>query len=124
MACSADPTVIARDLMPQNYVPIFIFIALVGTLLPLTLLLAKLVRPDNPSKTKLMPYECGIDPIDNARGRYTVRYYIIAILFVVFDVETIFLFPWAVRFKAFALFGLIEILIFLLILLPGHFFLC
>ena len=79
--------------MPQNYVPIFIFIAIVGVLLPMTLLAAKLVRPDNPSKTKLMPYECGIDPIDNARGRYTVRYYIIAILFVVFDVETIFLFP-------------------------------
>ncbi len=106
--------------MPQNYVPIFIFIALVGTVLPLTLLLAKLVRPDNPSKAKLMPYECGIDPIDNARGRYTVRYYIIAILFVVFDVETIFLFPWAVRFKAFGLFGLIEMMIFLAILIVGY----
>jgi NADH-quinone oxidoreductase subunit A len=107
-------------LMPQNYVPIFIFIAIVGTLLPLTLLLAKLVRPENPSKTKLMPYECGIDPVDNARGRYTVRYYIIAILFVVFDVETIFLFPWAVRFKAMGLFGLIEMLIFLIILIVGY----
>ncbi len=112
--------VIARHLMPQNYVPIFIFVALVGTVLPLTLLLAKLVRPDNPSKAKLMPYECGIDPIDNARGRYTVRYYIIAILFVVFDVETIFLFPWAVRFKAFGLFGLIEMMIFLAILIVGY----
>jgi NADH-quinone oxidoreductase subunit A len=107
-------------LMPQNYVPIFIFIAIVGTLLPITLLLAKLVRPENPSKTKLMPYECGIDPVDNARGRYTVRYYIIAILFVVFDVETIFLFPWAVKFKAFGLFGLIEMLIFLVILIVGY----
>ena len=48
--------------MPQNYVPIFVFIAVVGVLLPFTLLLAKLVRPDNPNKTKLMPYECGIDP--------------------------------------------------------------
>ena len=105
--------------MPQNYVPIFIFIAIVGSLLPITLLLAKLVRPSNPSKTKLMPYECGIDPIDSARGRYTVRYYIIAILFVVFDVETIFLFPWAVRFKAFGLFGLLEMLIFLAILIVG-----
>ena len=66
-----------------------------------------------------MPYECGIDPIDSARGRYTVRYYIIAILFVVFDVETIFLFPWAVRFKAFGLFGLLEMLIFLAILVVG-----
>jgi NADH-quinone oxidoreductase subunit A len=106
--------------MPQNYVPIFIFIVIVGTLLPITLVLAKLVRPNNPSKAKLMPYECGIDPIDNARGRYTVRFYIIAILFVVFDVETIFLFPWAVKFKAFGLFGLLEMLIFLAILIVGY----
>ncbi len=106
--------------MPQNYVPIFIIVAIVGTLLPITLLLAKLVRPSNPNKTKLMPYECGIDPIDSARGRYTVRFYIVAILFVVFDVETIFLFPWAVRFKAFGLFGLLEMLIFLAILIVGY----
>jgi NADH-quinone oxidoreductase subunit A len=109
-----------RSSMPQNYVPIFIFIAFVGILIPITLLAAKLVRPDNPSKTKLMPYECGIDPIDSSRGRYTVRYYIVAILFVVFDVETIFLFPWAVQFKALGVFGLIEMLIFLLILVVGY----
>ena len=106
--------------MPQNYVPIFIIIAVVGVLLPVTLLAAKLVRPDNPNKTKLMPYECGIDPVDNARGRYTVRYYIIAILFVVFDVETIFLFPWAVKFKALGVFGMVEVLIFLVILVAGY----
>ena len=106
--------------MPQNYVPIFIFLVIVGTLLPVTLLLAKLVRPNNPNKAKLMPYECGIDPVDNARGRYTVRYYIIAILFVVFDVETIFLFPWAVKFKAFGVFGLFEMLVFLAILIVGY----
>lgn len=106
--------------MPQNYVPIFVFIGVIAVLLPLTLLLAKLVRPSNPNKIKLMPYECGIDPMDNARGRYTVRYYIIAILFVVFDVETIFLFPWAVKFKALGLFGFVEILIFLAILIAGY----
>ena len=106
--------------MPQNYVPIFIFVAIIGILLPVTLLAAKLVRPENPSKSKLMPYECGIDPVDRARGRYTVRFFIVAILFVVFDVETIFLFPWAVKFKAFGLFGLLEILIFLGILIVGY----
>jgi NADH-quinone oxidoreductase subunit A len=106
--------------MPQNYVPIFLIIAVVGSLLPITLLLAKLVRPQNPNKVKLMPYECGIDPMDSARGRYTVRFYVIAILFVVFDVETIFLIPWAVRFKAFGLFGLIEMLIFLVILIVAY----
>jgi len=99
--------------MPQNYVPIFIFIALIGILIPVTLLAAKLVRPENPSKEKLMPY-------DYSRGRYTVRYYIVAILFVVFDVETIFLFPWAVKFKALGMFGLIEMLIFLAILIVGY----
>jgi len=106
--------------MPQNYVPIFIIIAVVGSLLPITLLLAKLVRPQNPNKVKLMPYECGIDPMDSARGRYTVRFYVIAILFVVFDVETIFLIPWAVKFKAFGLFGLVEMLIFLVILIVAY----
>ncbi len=106
--------------MPQNYVPIFIFIVLIAIAIPLPLLLAKLVRPENPTKEKLMPYECGIDPVDDARGRYTVRFYIVAILFVVFDVETIFLFPWAVKFKALGLFGLIEMLVFLFILVVGY----
>jgi NADH-quinone oxidoreductase subunit A len=111
---------VARKTLPQNYVPVFIFIAVVGTLIPITLLLTKLVRPNNPQREKLLPYECGIDPVDRARGRYTVRYYIVAILFVVFDVETIFLFPWAVKFKAFGLFGLLEMLIFLGILIVGY----
>jgi NADH-quinone oxidoreductase subunit A len=106
--------------MPQNYVPIFIFLGVIAVLLPLTLLAAKLVRPENPNRTKLMPSECGIDPVDSARGRYTVRYYIVAILFVVFDVETIFLFPWAVQFKALGLFGLLEMFIFLGILVIGY----
>jgi NADH-quinone oxidoreductase subunit A len=106
--------------MPENYVPIFIFIGIILVLIPVTLVVAKIVRPENPSRTKLMPYECGIDPIDSARGRYTVRFYIIAILFVVFDVETIFLFPWAVQFKALGLFGLIEMLVFLAILIVGY----
>ena len=106
--------------MPQNYVPIFLFVAVVGVLIPLTLVLARIVRTQNPHKTKLMPYECGIDPVDSARGRYTVRYYIIAILFVVFDVETIFLFPWAVKYKALGLFGFVEMLIFLAILFLGY----
>lgn len=106
--------------MPQNYIPAFLFIAVVGVLIPLTLVLAKLVRPENPNKTKLMAYECGIDPVDNARGRYTVRFYIVAILFVVFDVETIFLFPWAVQFKMLGMFGFIEMMIFLAILVVGY----
>jgi len=105
--------------MPQNYIPIFIFMGLVAIIVPATLLLAKLVRPENPHTAKLMPYECGVDPVGGSRQRYTVRFYIVAILFVVFDVETIFLFPWAVQYKALGLFGLIEMMIFLGILIVG-----
>ena len=106
--------------MPQNYVPIFTFAFVAFLVAAGTLAIFYLIRPRKPSDTKLMPYECGIDPVDNARGRYTVRYYIIAILFVVFDVETIFLFPWAVKFKAFGIFGLLEMLVFLAILIVGY----
>ena len=106
--------------MPQNYVPIFIFIGVTLAIPVVTLFLAKLVRPNHPSKAKLLPYECGIDPADNARGRYTVRFYVVAILFVVFDVETIFLFPWAVEYKSLAFFGFIEVMVFLGILIVGY----
>ena len=84
-----------------------------------TLAFAKLLRPGKPDKIKLMPYECGITPVENARQRYTIRFYIVAILFVVFEVEAIFLFPWAVQFVALGVFGLVEMLVFLGILIVG-----
>lgn len=105
--------------MPQNYIPIFIFLGVALAIPVVTLMIAKLIRPSNPDKTKLMPYECGVDPVDNARGRYTVRFYIVAILFVVFDVETIFLFPWAVQYRLLGVFGFVEMMIFLAILVVG-----
>jgi NADH-quinone oxidoreductase subunit A len=106
--------------MPQNYVPIFILIVIATAVPVLTLAVAKLIRPENPHKAKNLPYECGVDPVDDARGRYTIRFYLVAILFVVFDVETIFLFPWAVQFKALAWFGVIEMMVFLGILIVGY----
>ncbi len=106
--------------MPAIYIPVVVFLVLV-TLFPIvTLLAAKLIRPDSPFAEKLMPYECGVDPESNSRGRYTVRFYIVAILFVIFDVETIFLFPWAVQFKMLGLFGLMEMCVFLGILIVGY----
>ncbi len=106
--------------MPQNYIPAFIFIVVALAIPVVTLVIAKLVRPENPGKIKLMPYECGIDPEGTARGRYPVRFYIVAILFVVFDVETIFLFPWAVQYKFLKMFGFIEMMVFLAILVVGY----
>ncbi|MSO20202.1 MAG: NADH-quinone oxidoreductase subunit A [Acidobacteria bacterium] len=106
--------------MPSEYIPVVIFLLLAISFPVVSLLAAKLVRPDSPFAAKLMPYECGIDPESSSRGRYTVRFYIVAILFVIFDVETIFLFPWAVQFRMLGLFGLIEMLVFLAILVAGY----
>ena len=106
--------------MPSNYIPIVIFLVIAFLFPVVTLMLAKLVRPEAPFTAKLRPYECGIEPESDSRGRYTVRFYIIAILFVIFDVETIFLFPWAVQLKVLGLFGLLEMGIFLAILIAAY----
>src|SRR6266699_167237 len=103
-----------------GYIPIFLFIALAFAFPIVTLLVAKLVRPQTGGRGKLMPYECGVDPDSDARQRYAIRYYVVAILFVIFDVETIFLFPWAIIYRQLALFGLVEMLIFLAILIVGY----
>ena len=106
--------------MPSGYIPIFIFLAIAIAFPVVTIVLAKLVRPSAPFTTKLEAYECGIKAASDSRGRYTVRFYIIAILFVIFDVETIFLFPWAVQFKQLGAFGFLEMLVFLGILVLGY----
>ncbi len=106
--------------MPSNYIPIAIFFIIAFLFPTVTLIIAKLVRPESPEAAKLRPYECGIEPESDSRGRYTIRYYIIAILFVIFDIETIFLFPWAVQFKVLGMFGLFEMLIFLAILIVAY----
>jgi NADH-quinone oxidoreductase subunit A len=106
--------------MPGGYLPILIFLVL-ATLFPIVcILLAKLIRPATPFATKLEAYECGIKAASDSRGRYTVRFYIIAILFVIFDVETIFLFPWAVRYGNLQWFGVAEVAVFLAILVVGY----
>ena len=106
--------------MPSGYIPILIFLVVAIAFPVVTILLAKLVRPQAPFQQKLEAYECGIQAASDARQRYTVRFYIVAILFVIFDVETIFLFPWAIQYSVLGLFGLIEMLVFLVILIVGY----
>ena len=106
-----------------HYFPILIF-ALLAAALPLgTIVLARAVQSRKPNPAKLEPYECGIEPTTSAFDtRFSVRYFLIAVLFVVFDVETIFLFPWAIMFNRLGLFGLVEMLVFLAILVVGYFY--
>lgn len=112
--------------MPAAYLPLLIFSLLVLSFPVVTLIVFKYIRPGSRGgPAKLQPYECGIVPEGTARGRYSARFYIIAMLFVVFDVETIFLFPWAVRYQTWlkehlAGFALLSMLVFLGILLVGY----
>lgn len=105
----------------SHYIPILVF-SLVAISFPIiVLLLATVIRAGSPDPVKGEPYECGIKaPTYALDTRFSIRYYLIAVLFVVFDVETIFLFPWAVMFERLALFGFIEMLVFLAILLVGY----
>jgi NADH-quinone oxidoreductase subunit A len=106
--------------MPSGYIPILIFMVVAISFPVIALVAAKLIRPSAPFLAKLEAYECGIKAASDSRGRYTVRFYIIAILFVIFDVETIFLFPWAVRYRILSWFGVWEVAVFLAILVVGY----
>ena len=103
-----------------QYAPILIFLVVAAAFPVVALVIAWVLRPSSFNKTKIEAYECGMPPSGEARARYPVRFYIIAVLFVVFDVETIFLFPWAVKYRQLAWFGFFEMLIFLGILVIGY----
>ena len=83
------------------------------------LVLSRLLGPRKPSAVKLQPYECGMTPIGGARVRFSVKFYLTAILFIVFDVEVVFLYPWAVTFRPLGMFGFVEMAIFVLVLALG-----
>ena len=106
--------------MLDAYIPIFLFVLVAIGFAIFTLIVSGLVQPRSYNRVKLEPYECGIEPLTDARDRYSVRYYLVAMLFVIFDVETVFMFPWAVIMDELVLFGLIEMLVFLFILLVGY----
>jgi NADH-quinone oxidoreductase subunit A len=102
-----------------NYFPILVFI-LVGLLVGLgPIILGKIVSPNRPDSQKNSPYECGFEAFEDARMKFDVRYYLVAILFILFDLEIAFLFPWAVVLKEIGLFGFIAMLVFLGILVVG-----
>jgi len=112
--------------MPGVYVVTLIFALIVLSFPVLALLIFKLIRPESSGgPAKFLPYECGVPPETNARGRYSARFYVVAMLFVIFDVETIFLFPWAILYRGWVAahagaFALISMVVFLGILLIGY----
>ncbi|HWJ46708.1 MAG TPA: NADH-quinone oxidoreductase subunit A [Candidatus Udaeobacter sp.] len=108
--------------IPENYIPILLFISVALVVGAFALLAGKLARPSRPYRAKLTPYESGSPLFSDARIQFPMRYYIIAMLFVIFDIEVIFMIPWAIRFQSLGLLGLIEMLVFILILLAGFWY--
>ena len=105
--------------MLENYLPILIFAVVAGGLGIVLMLLGFLLGPRRPDSEKLSPYECGFEPFEDTRMKFDVRYYLVAILFIIFDLEIAFLFPWAVSLDAIGVFGLASMGIFLAILVVG-----
>jgi NADH-quinone oxidoreductase subunit A len=112
--------------MPTSYIEIWfpvlvqvvIAMAVAGGMLGGSYLLGRRVR----NRVKDLPYECGIVPTGNARERFSVRFYLVAMLFILFDIEAIFLYPWVVVYRDLKMFAFVEMLIFILMVLAGYFY--
>ena len=107
----------------QNYIPVLLLLGVLILLAAGMLLLSYLLGTRRPTRAKLSPYECGVTPTGDARHRFSVKFYLVAMVFILFDVEIIFLYPWAVIFHQLRMFGFIEMLMFLLLVLPGFVYL-
>lgn len=102
-----------------EYLPILLFLILGTVVGVVPMLIGKIISPSLPDSEKLSTYECGFEPFEDARMQFDIRYYLVAILFILFDLEIAFLFPWAVAFKDLDYFGLVSMMIFLGILVIG-----
>lgn len=102
-----------------NYLPILIFLGIALALGVIILLASFILARQQPNTEKLSPYECGFEPFEDSRGRFDVRFYLVAILFIIFDLEVAFLFPWAVSLGNIGLFGFWSMMMFLGILTIG-----
>jgi len=105
--------------MLANYLPIAVYLLVTLGFGIVVVIFSTFVGPRVFGKVKLETYECGMEPIGSNRIRFSVKFYIIAMLFIVFDIEAVFLFPWAVVFKELGLFGFAEMAVFILILFAG-----
>jgi NADH-quinone oxidoreductase subunit A len=103
----------------SGYLPVLIILLIAAFIGLLIIVLSTLLSHGNRTKVKLMPYECGMDPVGDARRRFSVRFFLIGMLFIIFDIELIFLFPWATVFRDLRIFGFVEMLLFVLVLLLG-----
>src|SRR6202165_4674886 len=113
--------------MPDNdfvrsYLPLLIHFLLAGALAGALVLLSWLIGYRKPTRAKMSPYECGMTPIGDARERFSVKFYLVGMLFILFDIEAIFLYPWAVVYRELKMFAFVEMLVFIILVLCGFFY--
>ena len=106
--------------MTQEYLPIVVLIVLSAVVAGLAVVFGHLFGPRRPTLRKSMPYESGMRPIGPGTRRMPVRFYLVAVLFILFDIEVVFFLPWAIIFRKLGVFGLVEMLIFIAILMVGY----
>ena len=106
--------------MLSEYLPIVLMAGLAGLFAVGSLAVSALFRPKRPNRAKLAPYECGIEPEGEPVERFPVKFYVVAMLFIIFDIETIFLFPWAVSFRQLGLFGLVKMVVFIALVFVAY----
>ena len=106
--------------MLENWTPVLVFLILVTGFAVVSLFGSWLLGMKKPRPEKLVPYECGMQPVGTARDRFSVKFYLIAMLFLLFDIEAVFLFPWAVVYRELKLFGFFEMLLFIAAILAGY----
>ncbi|HEY3217161.1 MAG TPA: NADH-quinone oxidoreductase subunit A [Candidatus Eisenbacteria bacterium] len=104
----------------REYLPILMFLLVAIGFAAGTIGLSSLIVPQRRNPAKMSSYECGVEPMGDARARFSVKFYLVAVLFILFDIEAVFLYPWAVAFRRLGLYGLIEMLVFIAILLVGY----
>src|SRR5271166_2989643 len=107
--------------MPDNYfaryLPLLMHFVIVGALAGVIVLLSYIIGYRRPTRAKLSPYECGMEPVGDARQRFSVKFYLVGMLFILFDIEAIFLYPWVVVFRDLKMFGFFEMLVFVVLIL-------
>ena len=107
--------------MLRDYLPIVVLAALALVFAVVSLFVSRLFRPNHPNPVKLSAYECGNEPVRLPKGeRFSVKFYVVAMLFIIFDIETIFLFPWAITFRQLGVFGLVEMAIFIALVFVAY----
>ncbi|HKQ58793.1 MAG TPA: NADH-quinone oxidoreductase subunit A [Candidatus Eisenbacteria bacterium] len=107
----------------REYVPVLLFLLVAIAFAGGTIGLSSIIVPRRRNSVKNSSYECGVDPVGDARERFSVKFYLVAVLFILFDIEAVFLYPWAVTFHQLGLYGLIEMVLFIVILFVGYIYL-